>query len=189
MDRVWKDYWDEVGGGLFDTAHESSQRQGLLPARAKPVQDTPTPSPNGVAGIVCARLHEITGDKRWRERGEALIRAFAGRPNELGIHTSAYLLAADWHLHPATHLVVVGHSTDRTANAMHAAALSSFSPRRVVWRLDPSTAQSRPLPSTLAAMVEIGSGPRGYACAGTSCSAPAETLETWRATLGALSPV
>ncbi len=100
-----------TSGGLFDTAPESSQRQGLLPARAKPVQDTPTPSPNGVAGIVCARLHEITGEKRWRERGEALIRAFAGRPDELGIHTSAYLLAADWHLNPATHLVVVGDST------------------------------------------------------------------------------
>ena len=189
MDRVWTDYWDETSGGLFDTARESSQRQGLLPARAKPVQDTPTPSPNGVAGIVCARLHEMTGEKRWRDRGEALIRAFAGRPNELGIHTSAYLLAADWHLNPATHLVVVGDSTDRTANAMHTAALSSFAPRRVVWRLDPSKAKEQPLPSTLAAMLEIGTGPRGYACTGTSCSAPAETLESWRATLQALSPV
>jgi uncharacterized protein YyaL (SSP411 family) len=189
MERVWSDYWDETSGGLFDTARGSSEQQGLLPARAKPAQDTPTPSPNGVAGVVCARLHEITGDQRWRERGEALIRAFAGRPSELGIHMSAYLLAADWHLNPATHLVVVGSQDDETANAMHAAALSGFVPRRVVWRLDPTRAPDRPLPSTLAAMVEVSHGPRGYACTGTSCSAPAESLESWHATLETVSPV
>src|SRR5262249_59816091 len=77
MDRVWADYWDPEEGGLFDTARERGVEPGLLPARAKPVQDAPTPSPNGVAGVVVARLHEHTGETRWRERGEALIRAFA----------------------------------------------------------------------------------------------------------------
>ena len=189
MERVWADYWDETSGGLFDTARDSGEQQGLLPARAKPVQDTPTPSPNGVAGIVCARLYEITGAKRWRDRGEALIRAFAGRPNDLGIHTSAYLLAADWHLNASTHLVVVGKPDDPIANAMHAAALWGFVPRRIVWRLDPVATSQRPLPPALVAMIEVGRGPRGYACTGTSCSAPAETVESWRATLEALSPV
>src|SRR6476620_1109496 len=79
MDRVWTDYWDPEAGGLFDTARERGSEPGLLPARAKPVQDAPTPSPNGVAGVVAARLHEHTGEARWRERGHALIRAFAGR--------------------------------------------------------------------------------------------------------------
>jgi uncharacterized protein len=189
MELVWRDYWDETNGGLFDTARGTTDQQGLLPARAKPVQDTPTPSPNGVAGVVCVRLHEITGEQQWRERGEALLRAFAGRPSELGIHTSAYLLAADWNLNPATHLVVVGSRDDSTANAMHAAALSGFVPRRIVWRLDPTRADERPLPTTLAAMIQIGHGPRGYACSGTSCSAPAESLENWHATLRAGSPV
>ena len=68
--------------------------------RAKPVQDAPTPSPNGVAGIVCARLHELTGDARWRERGLALLRAFAGRAGELALYAAAYLLAVDWHSVP-----------------------------------------------------------------------------------------
>ena len=75
MDRVWSDYWDGDRGGLFDTARGRTGDEGLLPARAKPVQDTPTPSPNGVAGIVVARLHEFTGDSRWKQRGEELVRA------------------------------------------------------------------------------------------------------------------
>ena len=84
MDRVWTDYWDEAKGGLFDTARARGAEPGLLPARAKPVQDAPTPSPNGVAGIVCARLRELTGAARWRERGFALVRAFAGRAGSSG---------------------------------------------------------------------------------------------------------
>ncbi len=186
MDRVWRDYWDGENGGLFDTARGRDTEPGLLPTRAKPVQDTPTPSPNGVAGIVFARLHELTGAPRWHERGNALVRAFAGRPGELGVHTAAYLLAADWHLNPATHLVIVGDGGDDIARGMHAAASACFVPRRIVWRVVPPEAGGRPLPASLAAMVDTGRRPRAYACSGTTCSAPADDLKSWLATLAAL---
>ena len=45
MDRVWTDYWDEAKGGLFDTARARDAGPGLLPARAKPVQDAPRRRP------------------------------------------------------------------------------------------------------------------------------------------------
>ncbi|HEX2611856.1 MAG TPA: thioredoxin domain-containing protein, partial [Gemmatimonadales bacterium] len=77
MDHVWAEYWDSVNGGLFDTARSRADGAGLLPTAAKPIQDTPTPSPNGVAGIVLARLHELTGQSRRREQAESLLRAFA----------------------------------------------------------------------------------------------------------------
>ena len=188
MDRVWADYWDAEAGGLFDTARHRGAEPGLLPARAKPVQDAPTPSPNGVAGIVVARLHEHTGDARWRERGEALIRAFAGRAAELGLYAAAYLLAVDWHLSPATHLVIVGEPGDPVADRMHTAALAGFVPRRVVRRLSPSETDSRSLPPAMAGMVAAGKAPRAYACTGMSCRAPAETIEQWAATLSGLRP-
>jgi len=180
MDRVWKDYWDDRAGGLFDTARGRSGEEGLLPSRVKPVQDTPTPSPNGVAGITLARLAELTGETRWRERAGALVSAFAGAAPDLGLHGSAFLLALDWYLNPVTHLVVVGEDGDETAEAMHQAALASFTPRRVVQRLTPAGAAGRRLPPALAGMLAAGSGTRGYACVGTSCSLPAETLEDWQ---------
>ncbi len=166
MDRVWADYWDEEGGGLFDTARGRSSGPGLLPATAKPVQDTPTPSPNGVAGIVCARLHELTGEARWRERGLAVARAFAGRSSELGLYAAAYLLALDWQLAPSTHLVIVGEPGDPVADRMHADALALFVPRRVVRRIAPAEAASQPLPPAMAGMVAAGRAPRAYACTG-----------------------
>jgi uncharacterized protein YyaL (SSP411 family) len=189
MDRVWADYWDEEEGGLFDTARGRHSQEGLLPARAKPVQDTPTPSPNGVAGIVLARLHELTGESRWKERGTALISAFAGRAEELGLHGSTYLLAVDWQVNPATHLVVVGNPEDRASTEMLHSALKTFLPRRVVQFLSPADAQDRALPEPLRGMLVSGSNTRGYACSGTSCSRPAEDASSWSATLESLHPM
>jgi uncharacterized protein YyaL (SSP411 family) len=188
MDRVWSDYWDEEAGGLFDTARGREDGPGLLPARAKPVQDAPTPSPNGVAGVVLARLHELTGQTRWRERGLALVRAFAGRAGELGLYASAYLLAVDWHLAPTTHLVIVGDPGEATADQMHTDALATFVPRRVVRRLAPKDAATQTLPAAMVGMVAAGRAPRAYACTGTSCLAPAETVEAWRMVLAELGP-
>jgi uncharacterized protein len=188
MDRVWRDYADGETGALFDTAPGQSDRLGLLPARAKPIQDTPTPSPNGVAGVVAFRLHELTARAEWRERGEALVRAFAGRAAELGLHASSYLLAADWQLNPATHLVVVGDDNDSNAHAMHQAALARFVPRRVVQLLQRAAEPSR-LPAPLRGMLGTSVTTRGFACTGTSCSSPATDLSSWQATLDALRSV
>jgi uncharacterized protein YyaL (SSP411 family) len=179
MERVWRDYWDEGSGGLFDTARGRNSEEGLLPAKVKPVQDTPTPSPNGVAGITLVRLHELTADARWRERAGALVAAFAGGALELGLHGAAFLLAMDWYLQPSTHLVVIGEEGDGIADELHRAALAGFAPRRAIQRLTPAEVEGGRLPPAIAGMLAAGSGPRGYACVGTSCSLPATTPEEW----------
>jgi len=186
MERVWSDYWDSADGGLWDTAASRSDTAGLLPARAKPIQDTPTPSPNGVAGIVAHRLQELTGDPKWQDRGAALVAAFAGRAAELGLYAATYLLAVDWQISPVSHLVVVGDSHDPAAQAMHRAALAAPVPRRIVQRLTPDAATEQPLPPVLQGMLASGPSPRGYACTGNSCAAPAADLSAWQATLDSL---
>ena len=71
---------------------------------------------------------------------------------------------------------------------MHADALATFVPRRVVRRLSPSDTKGPSLPPAMAGMVAAGRAPRGYACTGTSCRAPADTEEAWRAMLDGLIP-
>jgi uncharacterized protein YyaL (SSP411 family) len=188
MDRVWREYWDEAEGGLWDTARRETEEPGLLPTRAKPLQDAPTPSPNAVAALVSARLRQLTGAPRWEERANALVRAFGARAGELGLYASTYLTAADWQLNPATHLVIVGQPGDPVADQMHQAALAGFLPRRVVQRLAPDSPGADSLPPALAGMISAGRAPGGYACTGTSCSQPAEELQAWLATLEALRP-
>jgi uncharacterized protein YyaL (SSP411 family) len=189
MDRVWSEYWDSKGGGLFDTARGRRDEVGLLPTRAKPIQDTPTPSPNGVAGIVAARLRELTTESRWQERGAALVAAFAGRAAELGLYAATYLLAVDWQLNPATHLVVVGDTQDETTQAMHRAALAGFIPRRIVQLVASDDAGQQRLPPAVRGMLAAGRAPRGYACTGASCAPPAAELAAWLATLESLRSV
>jgi uncharacterized protein YyaL (SSP411 family) len=187
MERVWSDYRDSKDGALFDTARGRRDELGLLPARAKPVQDTPTPSPNGVAGIVAFRLHELTGHPQWQERGAALVSAFAGRAAELGLYAATYLLAVDWQVNSITHLAVVGEAHETIALSMHRTALARFLPRRVLHLLAPDRAAGQPLPEALQGMLAAGTAPRGYACTGSTCSAPVSDLTAWQDLLQSLS--
>lgn len=181
LDRVWEEYLDDDSGGLFDTSATSGE--GLLPTRIKPVQDAPTPSPNGVAALAAARLAELTGEAGWTERRDSLLRAFAGSAGQLGLHGATYLQALDWALNPVTHLVVIdGGDSGDTADEMHRMALCTFLPRRVVQRVRASDAKAT-LPSAVAGMLGAGTGTRGYACIGTRCLAPSTTTATWTETL------
>jgi hypothetical protein len=194
MERAERDCWDGSGGGggggggggYFDRPAGTSDL-ALLGTRAKPIQDSPTPSPNGVAGIVLARLFELTRERRWAERRDRLLAAFAGRVEELGLFASTYLLAVDWAVSPVTHLVVTGERDDPTADAMHARALAVFLPRKVVIRLTPALAAEVSLPSALGGMMSSATAARGYACVGDRCLLPAETVEAWESTVTAVS--
>ncbi len=66
------DFWDEAGGGYFMSA--ASQWNGM--ARSKTITETSLPSGNALMIGVLARLHEVTGEGRYRERAERLVEAF-----------------------------------------------------------------------------------------------------------------
>ncbi len=186
MHRVWADYHDAEAGGLYDTTG-SGDAEGLLPARARPVQDAPTPSANGTAGIVAARLHAHTGQIIWAERAAALTESFAGSLAELGLYGATCLIAADWVLNSPAHLVVTGPADSAVAAAMHARALRHFAARRVVQRVTGGSGGGQ-LPAAAAGMVAASGGaPRAFLCAGTACGAPAATLEEWERTLADFS--
>ncbi|MGH7560636.1 MAG: thioredoxin domain-containing protein [Gemmatimonadales bacterium] len=184
LDVVWAEHWDE-GGGLLDV-RKGQAGEGLLDTRAKPIQDGPNASPNGVAGITFARLFEHTRAPRWRERHERLVHAFAGLGAELGLFASAWMIAADWLAHPATHLVVTGPA-DRAAAALHREALCASVPRRVITRLEPGADPAR-LPPALADLAPAADVVRAVACIGDRCLAPTADPDEWRARLATLTP-
>ncbi len=184
LDRVWRDYLDPDAGGLCDIA--AAGGEGLLPTRARPVQDTPTPSPNGIAALGAARLAALTQAGRWTERLDGIVRAFAGTAPGLGIYGATFLVAVDWSLQPPTHLVIVASDgADPLADTLHHAALTGFLPRRVVQRVRPS--EAAPLPIGVRAMVDAAGGTRGFACVGARCLPPAATLAEWTDRLRTLS--
>jgi uncharacterized protein len=186
MDRVWRDHWDAERGGLRDVARQNGA-EGLLSAAVKPIQDSPNASPNGVAGQTAARLFEHSQLPRWHERHEALVTAFGASAASLGLFASAHLLAADWLVRPATHLVITGPPGHPVAEELHRRALAEFLPRRTVTRLFPGALGDH-LPPALRALISAADSARGYVCVGTRCLAPVNTLEAWKAALRSVLP-
>jgi uncharacterized protein YyaL (SSP411 family) len=183
-ERAWREHADPADGALFDTA-ANPEATGLLAARGKPSQDAPTPSANGVGGIVAFRLAHLTGKAVWEERGRRLVEAFGAGLAEASIHGATLLLASDWMLAPVTQMVIVGAEDDDVAAAMEREAWRAWRPRRVIRRLS-SADRLAGAPAELSAMVtHSGGGAAGYLCVGMSCRPPARTLEEWHETLSA----
>ena len=150
----------DPAGGYFDLAETRDNGKGraYLATRAKPVQDAPTPSPNGVAALVLARLWALTDKAEWRERLDRQIAAFAGSVQELSLHGSTFLRAIDWAVHPITRIEVSGPSGAGPACAMHLFALQTYRPRTVIVRT-------------------VAAAPSATVCVGTACSLPVTTSE------------
>jgi uncharacterized protein YyaL (SSP411 family) len=146
---------DDAAGGYFDVAQHRADRAGAgyLGTRAKPIQDAPTPSPNGVAALVLARLWAITAAPEWRTQLDCQLGAFAGAAPELSLHGATLLRAADWAVHPVTRIEIAGPAGSGPACAMHLLALQAYRPRKVVIR-------------------KIAAAPAATVCVGTTCSLP-----------------
>src|SRR5262249_5685269 len=127
-----------------------------------------TPAGNGLLAEVFARLWHLTGEARWRERAEALLRAFTGNPDQLAAMPTL-LTAADLLEEGAT-VVVTGDPSHPLAQALAVAALGAADPAIVVMR----TPRADALPPEHPAFGKLA-GPEGaaaYICRRSVCGLP-----------------
>ncbi|MFQ6046133.1 MAG: hypothetical protein ACE5PT_07230, partial [Gemmatimonadales bacterium] len=168
MEHVWSRY--RADGGLSDVL-SGRGGEGYLSEPLIPIQDSPTPSPNGIAGIVLCRLAEHTGEGRWRARGHEHLETFAGGAGRLGVFGATVLSAIDWAVHPPAHVVIVADGSERVA--LLRAARTTFRPRKVIMTFESGAGADR-LPEPLRAMVD-GRRPWAYVCAGLECAPPVDS--------------
>ena len=158
-------HWDDAAGGFFDVARDrGATGVAYLTTRAKPVQDSPTPAPNGVAALVLARLWALTDRKEWRAQLDRQLGAFAGTAAELSLYGATLARAIDWAVHPGTRIEVSGPRGQGTGCDMHLVALQTYRPRKVVVR-------------------RIAERSAATVCVGTTCSLPVATPEELRGLL------
>ena len=143
-------------GGFYTSAADATD---VPLARPRTAHDNATPAANGLLAEVFARLFHLTGEAVWRERTEALLRAFTGNPDHLA-QMPTLLAAADL-LEEAAAVVAVG------SDELAAVALASPDPATVVLRV-PSAEH---LPTTHPAYGK-GSGPTAFICRRNVCSLP-----------------
>jgi uncharacterized protein YyaL (SSP411 family) len=156
------------GAGYFTTAADAADLPPGLAARQRNAADYATPSGNGLMGEVLARLHHLTGEPRWRDEAEGVLRAFGGLEDRLTACPT--LLAAADLLEDATCVVIAGAPTGSAAQALAAAALAAPDPAVCVVRaaatgtLPPlHPAHGKPVPQGAAA---------AYVCRAGVCEAP-----------------
>jgi uncharacterized protein YyaL (SSP411 family) len=176
MEVVLRRYVEPGSGAFADRPRGDAGAEGLLAEPYLPIIDAPSPSGNAVAAIVLLRLAALVEAPEYRQRAEAVLRAFAGMAAREPTAVATYLRAVSWATAPVTMVVVVGEAGDATAEALLRTALSTYRPRMVVrWveagATSAGVSASLPLPPELRAML-TGAVPRAYICVGHSCAAP-----------------
>ena len=157
-------FWDDEHGGVFTTGHDAE----ALITRTKDLMDNATPGANGLAAVGLLRLAALTGDERYRERGQAIVRLLGamavGQPTAFGHVLAAVALVA----RGTTEVVVAGDRPD-----LLAAAQARFLPNAVL-------AWGEPYDSPLWDGRDEG---KAYVCEGFACQLPATDVATLEAQL------
>jgi uncharacterized protein YyaL (SSP411 family) len=163
-------FWDEAAGGLYDTGADAE----VLVLRPKEVYDGATPSPNSVALEVFARLALLTGDPKWTEHAQALLRTFSKSVGEYPAGFTHFLQGADLLLEPTREVVIAGHPERNDTRELLQSLNTTYAPEAValyrpagpdareITRIAPYTAGMKPVAGRAAA----------YVCENFSCQEP-----------------
>ena len=127
-------FHDEVGSGYFFAAHDGE----TLIVRTKSGTDGSIPSGNGVAALTLLRLHDLTGEERYRERAEEILRLYhpAAIQNPFGYIT--LLEALERWSEGSTEVVVIGDPGPDT-EALWRVAASRWIRHRTLVRVRPGS--------------------------------------------------
>ena len=182
-DAMLEKFFDQVSGGFFDTEQTAGSEKllGVLGARRKPFQDSPTPAGNSIAAIAMLRLHAYTNDETYRDKAEQTLEVFAGMAEQYGIFGATYGIAAVHFSRPHAQVMIIGG--DDLAAQLHSAASAPFAFSRSVIKLAANEAVTQNLPPTLAETIPnlpgIHSGKTtAVICSGFSCQPPVFDLES-----------
>ena len=176
-------YWSENLGGYYFTADDTSD----LIVRPFSGQDEATPNANGTMVSNLAALYLWTGEKRYRQRADAILRGFAGAM-AANVLAHAGLLAASLDLMAPAHIVLIapkGKSTRELRAALRDVSLPNAVVQEV--RAGESGASALPQSSPAHGKTALDGKPTAYVCIGPQCSLPvtepaklAETVKTAR---------
>ncbi len=157
-------YWADDLGGYYFVADDT----GDLIVRPLSGQDEATPNANAVMVSNLAALHLWTGEERYWQRAEAILRGFAGSiASNVLAHTG--LLAAELDLlAPAQIVLIAAEGTDTLAlrNALHGVSVPSAVIQGV------RAGQELPASSPAHGKTAIEGRPTAYVCIGPQCSLP-----------------
>jgi len=189
MESALERFHDAEGGGFFDTEKtaDGTRSLGVLGARRKPLQDSPTPAGNPVAAMLLLRLQALNGSAEYAARAQETLAAFAGVVEHFGMYAATYALALERMVMPQLQVIVIGD--DAVARGLEAAAQARYATNMSVMRLKREQLRAQPqamLPPALRqTLPHLSRVPGSFAvvCSGTSCQTPVGTVKELEAVL------
>jgi uncharacterized protein YyaL (SSP411 family) len=175
-------FFDTGSGGFFDIPSiapgmhtEEQEALGILGARRKPFQDSPTPAGNPAAAIALLRLHGYTNDSSYRDKAERTLEVFAGGADKYGMFAATYALAVAHCTQPHSQVVIIGQ--DDRATQLYRNAVHPHSVNKVVLHIPATAAVPQNLPPALGETIPnlpALKENRSFAviCSGFACQAP-----------------
>jgi len=122
-----KELWDETRGGFFLVGRENRE----LPVRPKDLYDGAIPSANSVALMNLLWLSRLTGEPRWADDAQRLVRAFAGSVGQRPSAFTFFLCGLDFALRPGKDIVIAGETGSPDAQRLLAALNRAFAPNQL----------------------------------------------------------
>jgi uncharacterized protein YyaL (SSP411 family) len=119
--------WDETAGGFFLAGDQNHE----LPVRPKEIYDGAIPSANSVALLNLLWLSRLTGNTKWADKADQLMRAFAGTIGRQPSAFTFFLCGLDFALRPGQDLVIAGESGSPGADRLLEALNLAFRPNQV----------------------------------------------------------
>ena len=157
-DTMLDHFWDVDNGGLFSIADDGEQ----LVARQKDLMDNATPSANSIAAVALLRLGALTGEARYANHAEQILRLLARLMPQAPSAFSNAFVAVDLVATGMTEIAVVGDRPDLVR-----AVQSQWLPNAVL-------AWGSPYESPLWEQRTAG---LAYVCQHYTCQSPTDTVE------------
>ena len=171
-------FGDEQRGGFFTTSDDHEE----LIVRRKDIDDHPIPSGNASAALGLLRLEALSGERRYGEWAEGVLRLLSG-PAERHPQGLAYLLTAlRFQLTPTREIALIAPAVGGADGAAELAALvrSRYRPDAVL----AGGAEGSAVPALLADRPAIDGGAAAYVCERFACKAPVVTAAELERLLG-----
>ncbi len=166
-------FFDESCGGFFETADDDP----TVPVRMKRADDNAEPSGNAIAILNLLRLHEMTGEPRWRDMAERSIECFSGKVAECPQAFPLLLTAQARRSTPPPRIVIAGIPGAADTTVLLREIHRMFLPGRTLVLVDGGEAQTflASRRQDIKSMTPVEGKTAVYVCARVTCRPPVTT--------------
>lgn len=174
-------FWDSKNNGFFFTADDVES----LFVRQKDIYDGAIPSSNAVMILNLLKLFNITGNNKFKELAENVVKVFSAKIKEVPVAYAQFLCSLDYLLGPSSEVVIVGDYNDDTTQLMLNSLYKEFMPSKILLLKPRSeTTKITHIAPYTKDLLSVDNKATAYVCKNNVCSMPVTDVKELMDLLG-----